>query len=77
MYISTNAGDKKTDVFIMDNLWEVASFHLPSWNEKLLENKDHNSNFSSKVFYSGPRKYLKSLKKSCNKLGIPINNKNF
>ena len=77
MYLSTNAKDKKTDVSIIDNLWEESNFHLPSWNEKLSESKDGNVNLNSKVFYSGPRKYLKPLKKSCKKLSIPIITKKF
>ena len=28
-------GNKNTDVSIIDNLWEVASFHLPNWNETI------------------------------------------
>ena len=77
IYISTNASDKNTDVLLMDNLWEAASFDLPSWDDKLLENKDKDSNLTRKVFYSGPRKYLKSLKRSCKKLNIPIDSKKF
>ena len=77
MYISTNAGEKKIDVSIINNLWEAANFHLPRWNEKLLENKDGNVNLKSKVFYSGPRKYVKSIKKSCKRLSIPLITKKF
>jgi hypothetical protein len=77
MYISTNAKDKKTDVSIIDNLWEESNFHLPSWNEKLSEAKDRNVDLNSKVFYSGPRKHLKPLKKSCKRLNIPLITKKF
>lgn len=77
MYISTNAKDKKTDVSIIDNLWEKSNFHLPSWNEKLSEAKDRNVDLNSKVFYSGPRKHLKPLKKSCKRLNIPLITKKF
>ena len=77
MYISTNAKNKKTDVSIIDNLWEESNFNLPSWNEKLSESKNGNDNLNSKVFYSGPRKYLKPLKKSCKKLSIPLITKKF
>ena len=77
MYISTNAGEKNTDVFLMDNLWDVSSFKLPSWDDKLMENSDKNSNLMSKVFYSGPRKYLRSLKKSCERLSLPFHTRNF
>ena len=54
MYLSTNAKDKKTDVSIIDNLWEESNFHLPSWNEKLSESKDGNVNLNSKVFIVVP-----------------------
>ncbi len=77
LYISTNASDKNTDVFLMDNLWEASSFSLPTWDDKLMENRDKNTDLVSKVFYSGPRKYLKSLKKSCSNLNIPLNSKKF
>ena len=77
MYISTNAGEKNTDVFLMDNLWDASSFKLPSWDDKLMENSDKNSNLISKVFYSGPRKYLRSLKKSCERLSLPFHTRNF
>ena len=77
MYISTNASDKNTEVSLINNLWDVANFHLPNWIENLVEKGNRKSNLDSKVFYSGPRKYLKPLKKSCKKLGIPIDSKNF
>ena len=77
MYISTNATNKKIDVSIIDNIWEAVSFHLPSWNEKLSDSKDRNIDLNSKVFYSGPRKYLKPLKKSCKRLNIPLTTKKF
>ena len=77
MYITTNAINKNTNVSIIDNLWEVANFHLPDWNEKLSESIDKISKSGSRVFYSGPRKYIKELKKSCNSLGIPFNSKKY
>ncbi len=77
LYISTNAGEKNTDVSLMDNLWDASSFGLPAWDDMLMENRDKKSDFTSKVFYSGPGKYLKPLKKSCAKLKIPLNSKNF
>ena len=77
MYIATNVMDKNTNVSMIDNLWKVASFHLPDWNEKLSESIDKISKLRSRVFYSGPRKYIKELKKSCKGLGIPFNSKKF
>ena len=77
MYISTNASDKNTEVSLINNLWDVANFHLPNWIENLVEIGNRKSNLDNKVFYSGPRKYLKPLKKSCKKLGIAIDSKKF
>ena len=77
MYIATNAVNKNTNISIIDNLWKVASFHLPDWNEKLSESIDKISKLRSRVFYSGPRKYIKELKKSCKGLGIPFNSKKY
>ena len=77
MYITTNAMNKNTNASIIDNLWEVVSFHLPDWNEKLSESIDEIPKLGSRVFYSGPRKYGKELKKSCKGLGIPFNSKKY
>ena len=77
MYISTNVGDKNTDVSLLDNFWDVSGFGLPNWKDKLEENREKFLDLSCSVFFSGPRKYLKSLNKSCRKLGIPLNKKRF
>ncbi len=77
LYISTKTGEKDTSVFLMDNLWEASSFSLPAWDDVLTQDTDKNFDLKRKVFYCGPGKYLKSLKKSCSKLNISVNSKNF
>ncbi len=77
MYMATDVGNKNTDVLIIDNLWEVASFHLPNWNETISGSIDKNSKLKSRVFYNGPRKYIKKLRKTCKKLKIPFDSKKY
>ena len=77
MYMATDVGNKNTDVLIIDNLWEVASFHLPNWNETISGSIDKNSKLKSRVFYNGPRKYIKKLRKTCMKLKIPFDSKKY
>ena len=77
MYISTNVGDKNTNVSLLDNFWDVSGFGLPNWKDKLEKNREKFLDLNCSVFFSGPRKYLKSLNKSCRKLGIPLNKKRF
>ncbi len=77
MFISTNAGEKTTNVSLIDNLWDDSNFGLPNWSDKLGENRDNYSDLNCIVFFSGPRKYLKNLKKSCRQLKIPLKEKNF
>ena len=77
MYISTNVGDKNTNVSLLDNFWDVSGFGLPNWKDKLEKNREEFLDLNCSVFFSGPRKYLKSLNKSCRKLGITLNKKRF
>ena len=77
MYISTDAGKKNTKVSLVDNLWDVSSFAIPNWRDKLDENRDQFLDLNCSVFFSGPRKYLKSLNQSCRELKIPIKKKSF
>ena len=69
--------NKNTNVSIIDNLWEAASFHLPNWNEKLSGSNNKILKSGTRVFYSGPRKYAKAIKKSCKGLGISFNSKKY
>ena len=74
MYISTDVGDKKTDISLIDNLWDVSHFGLPNWEKEFLKNREGFIELDCTVFYSGPRKYVKQIKKSCKNSKIPIDN---
>ena len=65
MYISTDVLNSKTTIDLVDNLWSKSSFGIPDW-EKILSEFGEDRN--QKVFYSGPNKFSKELKKACKKL---------
>ena len=65
MYISTDVLKSKTSIDLVDNLWSKSSFGIPDW-EKILSEFGEDRN--QKVFYSGPNKFSKELKKACKKL---------
>ena len=64
MYISTDVLKSKTSIDLVDNLWSKSSFGIPDW-EKIFSEFGEESN--QKVFYSGPNKFSKDLKKACKK----------
>lgn len=64
MYISTDVLNSKTNIDLVDNLWSKSSFGIPDW-EKIFSEFGEESN--QKVFYSGPNKFSKELKKACKK----------
>ena len=64
MYISTDVLNSKTNIDLVDNLWSKSSFGIPDW-EKIFSEFGEESN--QKVFYSGPNKFGKELKKACKK----------
>ena len=67
MYISTDVLNNETNIDLVDNLWNHSSFGMPNW-EKLFNKFDRPS--GNKVFYSGPSKFSRTLKKACAKKGI-------
>ena len=64
MYIATDVTDSQTNIDLVDNLWSKSSFGIPNW-EKIFSEFGENRN--QKVFYSGPNKFSKDLKKACKK----------
>ena len=75
MYISTDLSDKKTKISLIDNLWDDSFFGLPDWSDILSKYSEKYPNLQRKLFYSGPGKYIKKIKKSCRILNIPFNTK--
>ena len=67
MYISTDVLNSKTTIDLVDNLWSKSSFGIPDW-DKIFSEFGENSN--QKVFYSGPMKHSRKLKKACKKSGF-------
>ena len=74
MYISTDVLESETNIDLVDNLWSKSSFGIPDW-EKIFSKFGENSN--QKVFYSGPNKHSRKLKKACKKSGIQFKQGNF
>ena len=64
MYISTDVLKSETNIDLVDNLWSKSSFGIPDW-EKIFSEFGEESN--QKVFYSGPNKFSRELKKVCKK----------
>jgi hypothetical protein len=64
MYISTDVVKSETNIDLVDNLWSKSSFGIPDW-EKIFSGFREDSNH--KVFYSGPNKFSRELKKACKK----------
>ena len=54
----------ETNIDLVDNLLSKSSFGIPDW-EKIFSEFGEESN--QKVFYSGPNKFSKDLKKACKK----------
>ena len=77
MYISTNTIDKSANISLLDNFWDISTFGLPNWSDRFKKNRKKNSELNCCVFYSGPQKYKKKIKKSCSALQIPFKNNMF
>ena len=69
MYISTDVLESETNIDLVDNLWSKSSFGIPDW-EKIFSEFGEDSN--QKVFYSGPNKHSRKLKKACKKSGFKL-----
>ena len=70
MYISTNVSDRQTSLALLNNLSDRTRFGVPNWKREFGELQLSMGNLDSKVFYSGPSQYSRSLKKQSKKLGI-------
>ena len=74
MYISTDVVESATKIDLVDNLWSKSSFGMPDW-EKIFSEFNKKSNL--RVFYSGPIKFSRELKKACKKSGFQFKRGSF
>ena len=70
MYITTDVSKNKTKTKLVNNLWSVSRFGMPKWDKELTELNEIFKDKQPVVFYSGPSKLIKSIKKQCSVLGI-------
>ncbi len=77
LYITTNLRNNKTNVNLVDNLWEKSHFGIPDWMDTMSSIRSNYPDMLSSVFFSGPMKVKKSLKKACAKIDLPIKGKVF
>jgi len=77
MYITTNLKSNQTNVHLIDSFWDQSNFGVPNWDFRIDDIRSKYQDMQSNVFYSGPSKFKKSLKKSCKRLGIPFLHKRF
>ena len=77
MYISTNANNLKTDVRLIENLWDNSRFGLPDWDRELERIRRQHSEFEARLFFSGPLKLKGDLKSICSDNNIEFFKKNF
>ena len=77
MYITTNALDRSSNISLINNFWDQSNFGLPNWSDKFAENRNNFLEYNCSVFYSGPRKYRASIKKSCKNIKVPFKKNNF
>jgi ferredoxin-NADP reductase len=77
MYISTDVMENETNISMVDNLWNRSRFGMPDWEKEigLLDSDDQM--LDRKVFYSGPSRFIRSLKRECDKIGINFNRGSF
>ena len=77
LFVSKDILKKKTNVNLIDNLWNNSNFGYPNWLLELKELKSKYSNLNSNLFYSGPDNLDKILKENCRKLKIKFKKGNF
>ena len=75
MYISTDVAENETSISLVDNLWSRSKFGIPNWEQEL--EPTGSDQVDRKVFYSGPGKLSRSLKRECKKKGIKFNKGSF
>ena len=77
LFISKDVFNDKTEIKLIEDLWNGSSFGKPNWYEELRINKTKNKTSKINLFYSGPDNFYKDLKDTCNSLNINFNDKNF
>tara|TARA_B100001250_G_scaffold306673_1_gene268548 strand:+ start:2043 stop:3542 length:1500 start_codon:yes stop_codon:yes gene_type:complete len=77
LFISKDVLNDKTEIKLIEDLWNGSSFGKPNWYDELKINKSKSKTSKVNLFYSGPDNFYKDLKDTCNKLNINFNDKNF
>ena len=77
MYISTDVVENETSISLVDNLWSRSKFGIPDWGQELELLNSGDGQTDRKVFYSGPRRFSRTLKKECKKRDIEFNRGSF
>ena len=77
MYMSTNVNSNETNISMVDNLWNRSRFGMPEWGKELAQVCSDHQGLDSRVFYSGPIRFARSLKRECKSLGVDFNRGSF
>ena len=77
LFISKDVFNNKTEIKLIEDLWNGSSFGKPNWNEDLKNKKSKNKRSEISLFYSGPKAMSREIKDTCDKLNINFNYKNF
>ena len=77
LFISKDVFNNKTEIKLIEDLWNGSSFGKPNWNEDLKNKKSKNKRSEISLFYSGPKAISREIKDTCDKLNINFNYKNF
>lgn len=77
MFMSTDLSKNKTDVTLINNIWGKSKFGFPDWKKELKMLTVNNINTRNHIFYSGPNKYRKIIKKEAKNFKLKFDNKIF
>ena len=77
MFMSTDLSKNKTDVTLINNIWGKSKFGFPDWKKELKMLTVNNINTRNHIFYSGPNKYKKIIKKEAKSFKFKFDNKIF
>jgi len=77
MFMSTDLSKTKTNVTLINNIWGKSKFGLPDWKQELKLLTNNNVETKNHIFYSGPNKYKKIIKKEAKNFKLTFENKIF
>jgi len=77
MFMSTDLNKTKTNVTLINNIWGKSKFGLPDWKKEFEKLAMFNDDIKSHIFYSGPKKYRKIIKKESKNFRFAVENKIF